>query len=261
MSHVITRIVGNALPPRDTAEGKLKAIEFVLRNEDPCVFQDKPARKVWIINRVFHRPIRDRLAYLFETYGHPFFTIPFDFYRYCRYGRSFKDKVREAVHINQARNYGLLLTRPYSWNFLLDDSCFFNKQLWDQTIGDMQAQLGKNPNQQYFGVPMIRINNEIPANYESYPRWEPTIAFSDKADQLFDESIPFGDNDKVELLRRLGYNRAAGQIAVEGDMCSNAGSVLHISFDSEENEVNLGSRMEARRCSLVKLVDSLDRSK
>lgn len=260
MSHVITRIVGNALPPRDTLEGKLKAIEFVLKNEDPCVFQDRPARKVWIINRVFHKPVRDHLAYLFEYYNQPFFIIGFEFYRYRRKGRTFKDKVREAIHINQARNYGLKITRPYSWNFLLDDSCFFNKQLWDQTISDMQNRLEDNPNQLYFGVPMIRINNEIPSDYAGYPKWEPVIAFSDKADQLFDESLPFGENDKVELLQRLGYNRAAGQIAVEGNMCSNAGGVLHISFDDRENEVNLGSRMAARQRSLVKLVESLDRS-
>lgn len=255
----ITRIVGGVLPPRDSESNRLKALEFTLENDSQCLYNGKPARKLWIINRIWQSSFKFEIIKLLDKYDQIFYEIPFSSWHYAL-AEGFDDKVRAAIEINKARNYGINIARPFLWNILLDDTCFFNDVFWDSFCSDFNRQVENKPNQHYFGIPMVRIFKEIPNNYLSLPCWEPQLAFHKDAKILFDEKIPFGKNDKVRLLQYLGYQRDQNEIAVSGDLCSNAGRVFHVSFEDERQENDIKLRLSSRKKSLELLVNYLDRN-
>lgn len=252
MKYAITRIHGNELPPRDEPGGKIKALNFVLDKEP--VFPN--CRRVWILNQIQDLAFKEKSIRLIEDHGCEWYDLEFDKNKYLKCN-NWNEKVVESININKARNFGLDIVNDCDFNFLLDGDCFFNQHLWDQTISELENdQL--HTDRSYYGVPYIRIINDIPDNYIGFARWEPGIVFRRDAKMRFDESIPFSKNDKVELLNRLGYDRKGGYKLIKGDLCINIGSLLHIAFNDERIETDLRYRMNIRDESINLFLSNLD---
>jgi hypothetical protein len=104
---------------------------------------------------------------------------------------------------------------------------------------------------------MVRVTNSIPTELRSLPHNEPQLIFRDDATLRFDERIPFSKNDKIELLKRLGYIWKNQRVASEGSLCRAVGLTIHIHFGDEKTEKDLRHRMALRQESIDILLKKL----
>ena len=72
------------------------------------------------------------------------------------------------------------------------------------------------------------------------------VAFRNDADQLFNESIIFGNNDKNELIYRLNLKPLK------------QGFCYHVSYSDDAIETDLHLRLRLRKLSLERLINHLE---
>lgn len=246
MKYTIGRMLGSELPPRDLPGSRIRSLQFVLENEP-----DLPnCRKIWVLNQIHQKSVKDAMVGLLKDHGQEFHELQFDRREYARQ-KTRDDKIRCAININKARN--MIISLGSEFTFVFDGDCFFTPLLWQETIQELEADQSK----QYYGVPCIRLTGSIPEDYRSMKKWEPMVVVRSDAEMRFDESLPFSKNDKVEFLRRLGYQREKGETALAGDLCKNIGCLLHISFSDEETETDLKTRMRLRDESIDRLLNQI----
>jgi predicted O-methyltransferase YrrM len=87
------------------------------------------------------------------------------------------------------------------------------------------------------------------------------LAFKRGTTERFDEHIPFGNGDKLELLFRLGHDRTphSGHLTIEGDMTKLVGKTMHMPTGSDYSEQNVDQREDLRRTSLNWMCDRIAR--
>lgn len=249
--YAIVRILGNELPPRDTKGNRIKSLQFILDNEqrlDNCT-------KFWIINQVHSDELKSDYLSLLEK--ERTFLLNFDRKKYIQ-SRTFREKLIHGININKARNYSFEIAKGHEFIFVLDGDCLFTKELWNQTIKEIEEDQ-KVSNRKYYGVPAIRSVNEIPKDVFKERMYEPMNVFRHDAELKFNEEIPFSESERLEFMYKVGYSSKEGVTTLEGDLCRDVGCLVHISFNEPKSESDMYYRMDLRQKAIELLVENLDK--
>ena len=224
------RILGNSLPPRHAASQTLELTDFILRNEPAF----EGCTKYWILNRLVDQAQQDALLALVRASGQEAIVIPFDAqahndafldpsgipepYR-VRPGQAadtpsaakvhklewlLRHKSQALININQPRNLALQLGRArFRWTLPLDGGVMFSGEGWR----DFAEQAGRCEDALFAIIPMTRVHDLKSVNAVSSAAKsteEPQMAFRFDSNASFDERLRYGNQNKVELLKRLG---------------------------------------------------------
>jgi hypothetical protein len=238
---VVWRILGNEMPPRDVEGGRMAVLRKIL--DDEVVL--KGAQRMWLLNRILDDEYRTRTASLLSDYEQPYVVIPFD--------KSLKPTVSAmrgpGVAINTARNTAINLGHAIApWSVVLDGDCFFEDESdWEEVSCAMEAR-----QTDYISIPHVRSG--------CTKLGEPMLAFHRNSKLRFDESLLFGDLDKLELCFRLGHDTTprSGHLKLEsGATTKVVGKVVHYPTGPVEVEMQLEVREPARLVSFQGLADRL----
>lgn len=237
----IFRILGNENPPRDTIGKRLEVLERILKTEPK--FEN--IQKWYLVNRICNIQFRRQICELLDRYNAKYITIPLDI-QHVLNGSDRNEKILRAININSARNFAINFSRWLSvYTIVLDGDCMFDMDGWKPIEAEM-----KKEQYDYLSIPHKRANGDLA---------EPMVAFKNTATLRFNESIPFGEGDKLQLLFDLGHDRTAGSghCNVIGDKTKTVGFVHHLSTGPDEYESDTISRIEARNKSLDILLSKI----
>lgn len=252
MNFIITRILGDELPPRDIPGRRLEALRWILANEPK--FPD--SQRLWVLN-VAADPV------LLEAYKNVLIEAD---EQYIQYGRDWTtydpkadryERIRRAIDINGARNYCIRAGIDRAgFIFVLDGDCFFLQKDWDVVAqGILANQAGPAP-VQYFSMPTQRVAAGDPERALEASVTEPMLCFRYDAEQRFDESRRFGDCPKQELLWRLGHDPGPSQShrLIATHLCVQVGLVRHYANGDDASESSVERRMQLRDAALTQLL-------
>jgi hypothetical protein len=229
-SVILTRILGNALPPLHSRDQTLTNTRFILANEsawDNC-------QKTWILNRILDSEEKAALVDLLREHKQQFVDLPFEADVYRQIGFDYEhlpvpdflssqravtlserdrkiaycaclhEKNRYLMNNNGARNAALFAGRRKAhWCLPWDGNCY----LTDDGYAALMEAFQRCEFEKYVIVPMHRCENNaaiLEPGFDPCPLEEPQIAFRSDTTEEFDESCVYGFKSKVELLRRLG---------------------------------------------------------
>lgn len=229
-SFVLYRILGNDLPPRHQPGQTLRNLEFMLKHEPDL--QD--CKKVWVLNRIVNAGELQRLKSLLDAYGKSYFEIPFDQDAYLNIvyqeerdpgmkellmatddpqtkthrliAEAFRlsRKTLYVMNINGAKNTAMRQGRGLAkWICPWDGNCFLTKEAWET----IRCNIKGKPWIKYWMVPMARITNNdllLKNGFKPVIREEPQIIFRCDAREEFNPDLPYGQLNKVALLKKLG---------------------------------------------------------
>lgn len=229
---VLTRILGNDLPPRHGERQTLANLAFILAHEPAF----PSCEKRWVVNRIADAEREAEIIAMLEAHGQPVLRIPVDARVYARrmldgdglppefnplalvagdFGPSqagyayewiYRHKNRYAINVNGARNAALAdgFAAGARWVMPWDGACFLTAGAFDEIAALAEAR----PEARYLIVPMARVrDNEAliaPGFRPLETPDEPQIVFRSDARDRFDERLRYGHMCKAELLRRLG---------------------------------------------------------
>jgi hypothetical protein len=262
----LARILGNELPPRDLPGGRYAALTALLR-EPPL----SGVIKFWILNRVWDPRLRaayrERLADQGDIYEIPF--EPEQYFAAAHRG----ERLRYCPGINSARNTGLRLAfEQYNARFaaVFDGDCGCTQGQWEEILAEILGDAIDGRVMPAYSVPIIRIGYVAwdealtgrPQRHD--PRGEPQLIVARRGWEehgiCYDETLAFGDGDKVELLVRLGHHGGLdrqNEIATPG-MARNIGTCCHINTGaSSVEDGGIRGRWPARAASLAQLHDDI----
>ncbi len=249
--YAIFWIIGNENPPRDTPGQRLRILQQLLGQKYP------EADGWFLLNRIvdisYRREVLDRIS---QANG-KCVTIPFD-QEHTLQGHTHEEIVRRAININDARNYALefALALGYETVVILDGDCLFDQEGWDA----FRAAADANPSLPNLSIPHITCRN-LPGGLPDDVRpGEPMIAFRKFSPYHFDVSLPFGQGDKLALLRELGHDMTpdSGHCKLlRTDRTAIAGYCLHLQTGSDAAAADRPTREFLRKESMVQLVDRI----
>ncbi|MEP7171877.1 MAG: alginate lyase family protein [Aestuariivirga sp.] len=228
LSFVIYRIIGNSLPPRHGPDETCENLQFSLENESDFPSCDKR----WLLNRLVDPAVEAKCIKLIRASGQKYHTIPLD---EASYKKTFLDasgmpkhlnpfaaesagkpssgaakewilrhKSLIAINLNNARNWAIELGRADAlWTLPLDGWSYFTDEAWDRFV----EGVAQNVNAFYGILPLARLkDNAHLGNMTTLPEptGEPQIAFRRDAPDRFNEKLRYGNQNKTELLTRLG---------------------------------------------------------
>jgi hypothetical protein len=249
----IFRILGNETPPRDDSDARLRTLEFILDNEP----EFPNAIKYWIINCIHDKERRELICKMLSDRNMCYDVVHFCLEKYLK-AKNRSEKVVQIVNINKARNlaisHGILIS---NFTFVLDGDCFFSQNLWKKTYQDIEQDQIANKNRKYYSIPINRVNfDHVLVSDEPKLLAEPVIVFRHDSNLRFDESIPFGKADKLNLLYKLGHSQESDKhhILVKDDLCKSVGMVHHVTASDYEIEINPKKRMQLRKESIDRLI-------
>lgn len=248
----IARILGNELPPRDIAGHRLRVLEAILRRErrfeDTCRF--------FVLNRIYDPVYRQKTIDMLSAAGEQWVEV-FPENRAYLLAATRRRRVVEAIGINHARNIALHECRARAhFTFVLDGDCFFDEDAWTTTRSALLEDQRQHPHRRFYATPACRVPlDEHPSSDAPLSSEEFMLAFRSDADLEFDERIAFGDDDKNDLLWRLGI---FGWDATGSPLCARVGRVLHLRTGPNGVEDELSERMDAREKSIKRLLRDLD---
>jgi len=249
----ISRVLGNELTPRDLPGSCIKTLKFILSTEP------KFCRRIWIINHVHSKDLRSQYIDLLKEYNEEYEEIKFNKRKYKTL-QDYNSQVTYAININHARNYGFKITRRFAeFTFIFDGDCFFDKAAWEITTNEIV----NSDSLPYYGVPGIRITGSVPKSIENHRLWEPSLVFRHNTKALYNESVPFGKSERIELMKKIGYSIKPNKLPMPEDetLCKNVGYLFHISFSEEELETDLRARIKTRNKSINNLLKELNAPK
>lgn len=243
MLAIIVRILGNENPPRDRPGKRLAVLQTILETEPE--FPD--VGKHYLVNRIWDTTYQSKVLALLNHHHASYSIIPFDWTitptheAICRYG----------IGINQARNAAILWGSTRArYTVVLDGDCQFTSEGMQPLLEEMQRG-----NYTYLSIPFRR---EAAERQE-----EPQLAFRADAPLRFDSNLPFGANDKLELLFRLGHEQVpySGHLQISGEQTKLVGEVLHHTTGDPAAERDNRLRQRLRRESLEELVRQIQKRK
>jgi hypothetical protein len=242
-SFCVARVVGNQLPPKDAIGTKIRSLKYVLEQD-----RQIPCDKIWLLNRIIDEDYLQEVKTVLE--GQTIYEVPFEGKEY----RNLVDrqaKLRYLTNINPARNKIIRQSQTnYEFTISLDQDCFFFPENWDFAVKSIIDDCGSR---KYYGLVSKRLVDVTKIWDE--PDNEPMLIFRHDADLLFDENLVFGQNDKRELLFRLGYSPDWKATKL---ICQTAGYIMHIGYD-ERIERNGPYRNSERRTGLNYLIERADK--
>lgn len=228
---VIYRIIGNTLPPRHGSGDTCNNLRFVLENE-PVL---PTCEKRWLLNRLTDSEVEAACVKLIRAHGQKYRSIPLDetIYKnafldasgmpkplnpFARGSNSKADsawlaqsrewilrhKSLAAINLNDARNTAIELGRADAlWTLPLDGWCYFTAEAW-HSFAESVAQ---NMDALYGIIPLARLNSNAQLKTMTSlpePVDEPQVAFRRDAPDRFHEKMRYGNQNKSELLVRIG---------------------------------------------------------
>lgn len=226
MKIAIYRIIGAELPPRDVPDTRARVTDYILRN-------DPKAPEVtyhWIFNRIPSLRLRWllRSMILRDDPHASIMLLPFDKSALTAFDQD--QKVLQGIGINYARNRAIIdgQARCYDWVAVLDGDCMFRQEGLNTFVRACRQSV-----KDCLGLPMQRCIVDADGQQNNVgPLSEPQLAFSQRSTWRFDETIPFGKGDKVELLSRLGFFSASRHISLlSNQYCDVPTLVDHICLD------------------------------
>lgn len=271
---VFYRILGNDIPVRHRPNQTLVNLPFILRNE--AQFPD--CEKRFLLNRIVDPRIRERLLAMIGAAGFRCDEIPFlpDDYRRLD---SAAEKALYLTNQNAARNRCIDLGLADADIVLpFDGQVFFSANGWS----GMLDALGTPDPEKYLAVPMFRLRENRHALAPWRPGlddddhlWaEPQIVVRRGHDIRFNERLPYGKANKIELLMRLGipgpWNQWTGEHfqAIRANLAEtrslgfgrirDAGFVLRLESGNWKAERSTSFRVHARRMGLDEFVARVD---
>ncbi len=228
---VIYRIIGNSLPPRHGPDETYDNLKFALENEPDLPSCDKR----WVLNRLVDPAVEAKYIKLIRASGQKYHTIPFDeaAYKAAFYDASgmpkslnpfargsngkaesawlaqsrewiIRHKSLAAINLNDARNRAIELGRADAlWTLPLDGWCYFTAEAWHS----FTEGVARNKDAFYGILPLARLNGNAQLKaMADLPKAddEPQMAFRRDAPDRFYEKLRYGNQNKSELLVRLG---------------------------------------------------------
>lgn len=213
MKYHLWRILGNDLPPRHPDSQTETNLKFILGTES--LFED--CEKRFLINRVYDDDKRRRLVDAIQANSFHVDVIPFEEDVFDSLG-SYQEKAHYLTNVNSARNYCVKQSLAAGADVVcpMDGGMFFRDDGWTR----FAIVCSENLDDGFFSFATWRVESiEDMLNMQTFPTLYSTykfgkistvgltefqLAFTQHSDCLFDESLPYGREDKVELLYRLG---------------------------------------------------------
>lgn len=224
---LLVRIIGNDLPDFHSPLQSYKNLKFILENEVVHAEVDT----YYLINRIVSKEKRNQIKYLLNKYNKKYSEILFDVNEYLSIRNYYddlpsgdylkKNKIDDwdkllierskrksynsyLMNNNGARNKALDigLDLGYEWVAALDGNCFFSKS----AIHDLYNDLLKYKDYKYFIIPMERCENNSTNLIDGIATDaidEPQIVFNKKSKLRYCEDRVYGNQPKVDLLKRL----------------------------------------------------------
>jgi len=261
---ILYRILGNDLPPRHKAGQTYNNLKFILENE-PMLMN---CEKKWIINRIINSNEEKRIINLLEKYEQHFIRIPFDIkeYKDCgkdgskKFGSEKHEKILYFTNINRARNLALREGKKKAdWILPFDSNCCFNRQGWERIVDKLSVQKATD---KYFAVPMYRLTNNkqcFNINIKEYRGGEPQIIFGKNTNEEFDENFRYGEESKVQMLKRLFEIEYIDYLQVVADSKSCVGYVLRLFSGIKKGEKSQIRRNILRNSAINLMILKLDK--
>jgi predicted O-methyltransferase YrrM len=237
----IFRILGNDNPPRDRP-GKRELIIRQICEEEPN-FED--TGKWFILNRMHQTAYRRQICETLDQYNAHYITVPFD--RDCP-GTAQAVALR-GINLNAARNLAINVGHTLgNYTVVLDGDCQFEAAGWAPV-----AEAMRQGDSAYLSIPHRRVGTDY--------QGEPMLAFRADSQMTFNESLPFGQGDKLDLLFRLGHDRTplSGHLRIDGNLTRLVGEVLHNPTGKVDLEMALPERERNRRMALDWFADRVTR--
>lgn len=225
------RIVGNALPPRHSADHHVRTAKYILDHEPPL----SDCRKTWIINQIVDPAESRLLTDMLRARGEHVVEIPFDplaaaqahldasglpdellhpggaldvLTDVWRFEWLLRHKSLALANVNRARNVALRMGRPIArWTLPLDGGVMFTRAGW----AGMCDAITSHPQAKFAAIGFVRVGDYGEVEQVSCPdprACEPQIAFREDSVDEFDETLRYGHRNKVELLGRIGASGA-----------------------------------------------------
>jgi len=250
----IVRILGNENPPRDVSGERLKALDFILKNEPS--FPD--TIKFFLLNRFIDPIFRSQIEELLLEHRARYMEISLDWdkLKTMQKNKATNEAFNlEVIGVNSARNVAIDYGHVFATTtILLDGNCIFDQEGWDQF-----KQVTEEQPSQYYSLPMARIPFKHYGQKLTAPLEESQLAFREDASLRFDVNKLFGDNSKLDLLFRLGHDQTplTAHLKIEGDKTKLAGYVLRLYTGKIDTESSVLVRVKERTESLRRLFDKV----
>lgn len=241
MLAMIVRILGTENPPRDLPGKRAAALQAILQTEPE--FAD--VGKHYLLNRIWDRGYLKKLITILECHRASYSVIPFDW----SIPLTRESLSRKGIAINAARNAAIDWGQSRArYTVVLDGDCQFTSAGLQPILEEMRRDTYT-----YLSIPFCR---EATGRQE-----EPQLAFRQDALLRFDETLAFGQNDKLELLFRLGHDTTphSGHLEITGDQTRLVGEVQHHSTGSLRTEQDNHVRGQLRAQSLQELARRIRR--
>ena len=228
----LIRILGNDLPSRHSEDQTYDNLKFTLKNESDF----KACKKIWILNRIADNSKKKRIIGLLSNHDKAFIdirydleelgkihydfgTLPMDNWQLTTEHEQLEERLKlvaEAeilrqknlylMNNNGARNTALREGKKVAdWVFPWDGNCFLTDSAWESITSSL-----RDHDYQYFHiVPMDRVTDNsllLKKKYRHNACEEPQIIFRKDTTLEFNETLVYGQQPKVELLKRLGVN-------------------------------------------------------
>lgn len=212
----LIRILGNDLPPRHSTSQTIDVLEQILTADPPL----DNCTKIFLLNKISNQSVLAALRGTLEDAGIEHHVIPFDLGEYslrpttCEgfpeagflrsnallsenefvvldaQTRSVREKILYAMDINGARNLALDIGQArFQWTLPFDGQTFFGPETWANVLENL---------------------SQTPSRYAIFPMKrggvidEPQLGFCFDASERFDENMPYGRRNKVDMLMQLG---------------------------------------------------------
>jgi hypothetical protein len=208
----MVRIIGNCLPYINDPNQNLSNLKYILENEP----EFPNVKKVWVLNRIIDKNMEDRYVKLLKQNNKNYETIPFNKKYFSTMpvkltNNNVEDvkknmkQILYASNINGARNYVIdRFKNECEFTMVLDANIFMNNDSYDK----INTVIQDNDETDYILVPIKRISKysdiEDENLIDSLENAEPQIIFSKNSTLNFNEKIPYGFSNKVELLNLIG---------------------------------------------------------
>lgn len=208
----MVRIIGNCLPDINDPNQNLNNLKYILENE-----HDFPnVTKIWILNRIVDKNMEEKYKKILKQNKKHFEIIPFDKEDFNsnpvkltnNSTHDIKTHMKQILYIsniNGARNYALNRFRNNcNYTMVLDANIFMT----NNSFNEINTNIEDNSETDYILVPIKRISKytdiEDESLIDSLENAEPQIIFSKNSTLNFNEDIPYGFSNKVELLNLIG---------------------------------------------------------
>ena len=205
----LVRIIGNTMPNINDPDQNLNNLKYILENE-----QNLPnIEKIWILNRIVDKNMEKKYEKLLNENNKYYEKIEFNKAEFMTKLNSKlitlknltqnMNAILYLTNINGARNYALSRFRKKCDYVMVFDSNIFLPNNSLTTINNLCS----TSNFDYILTPIKRVNEYKNINdeyIEKIPNGEPQIIFSKNSKLTFNEEIPYGFSNKVELLNVIG---------------------------------------------------------